>query len=93
MGWLGLKDIHLFSRALAAKMGWHLITRQSLWKEVMVAKYISPQNPLEWICGNITLKSGTSIIWRAITRASHILHNGLSWQIGSGAKVRIGTDS
>ena len=30
-GW-GIKDLHLFSRALAAKMGWHLISGQSLWK-------------------------------------------------------------
>ena len=91
-GW-GLKDLHLFSRALAAKMGWHIITGQSLWKEVMVAKYISPQSPLEWIRGCITLNSGASIIWRAITRAAHILQNGLSWQIGLGTEVRIGTHS
>ena len=74
-------------------MCWHLITGQSLWKDVIVAKYISPRNPLDWIRYRIGQTSGASIIWKAINKAAHIIQLGLSWQIGSGAMVRIGTDS
>jgi hypothetical protein len=33
-GW-GLKHIHCFSKALAAKVGWRLITTTSLWIKVV----------------------------------------------------------
>jgi len=40
-GW-GIKDLHFFAKALAAKMGWKIIKSESLWKEVVYYKYIHP---------------------------------------------------
>jgi hypothetical protein len=38
-GW-GLKNIFLFSKALAEKGGWRLLNSSSLWTRVVVQKYI-----------------------------------------------------
>eukprot|EP00253_Pinus_taeda_P030027 PITA_30027 len=38
-GW-GIKRLDLFSKALAAKLGWQLITSNSLWSRVVQLKYI-----------------------------------------------------
>ena len=91
-GW-GLKYLPLFSSALAAKMCWHLITGQSLWKEVITAKYISPRSTLYWVRGNFRATPGVSIIWKAITKAAPLIQQGLSWKIGSGDLVLVGSDS
>ena len=91
-GW-GIKDLHLFSNGLAANMCWHLLTGHSLWKEVIVAKYIAPKNTINWIRDRIGSHTGASIIWKDVTKASHIIQHGLSWKIGSGSSVRIGVDS
>ena len=58
-----------------------------------MAKYISPRNPLDCIRSRISQTLGASIIWKAITKAAHIIQEGLSWQIGNGASIRIGIDS
>lgn len=78
---------------MAAKMCWHLITGNSLWKEVIVAKYIAPRSTLDWIRDRIWATSGSSIICKVITKVAHIIQRGISWQIGSGESIRIGTDS
>eukprot|EP00253_Pinus_taeda_P033507 PITA_33507 len=46
-GW-GLKDLPTFAKALAAKMGWSLLTSQNLWARLSYHKYIWPQNILNW---------------------------------------------
>ena len=40
-GW-GLKNTNLFTKDLAAKAGWRLITTKILWSKVVYHKYISP---------------------------------------------------
>ena len=47
-GW-GLKNIFLFSEALAAKGGWQLIHVDNLWTRVMHEKYIALDYILDWI--------------------------------------------
>ena len=46
-GW-GLKNHFLFAKALAAKVGWRLISTQSLWTEVIIHKYILLPPILDW---------------------------------------------
>ena len=48
-GW-GIKNLQLFSRALAAKMDWVIINSRSLWQEVMYFKYIHLLIMMDWIC-------------------------------------------
>lgn len=92
-GGLGIKDLHLFSNALAAKLCWHLITGCSLWKELITAKYIAAINTIDWIRGSIVHTPGGSIIWKAITKAAPLIQSRLSWKIGTGDFVRVGTNS
>lgn len=49
------------------KMGWWIITSNSLWKEVVYYKYIHPQSVMDWIRRPAQGNTGTSIIWKAIT--------------------------
>jgi len=47
-GW-GLKNMHSFSKSLATKVGWRLITTESIWTKVVHQKYIIPDSVLDWI--------------------------------------------
>ena len=75
-GW-GLKNIFLFSKSLAAKMGWRLISTTSLWTEVISQKCISPRSILEWIRDPNKSHTGGSIIWKALITSFGII--GMAW--------------
>jgi hypothetical protein len=64
-GW-GLKNIFLFSKALAEKSVWRLITTTSLWTKVILLKYVAPLSLLEWIRSPGTRTSGISVMWKAV---------------------------
>jgi len=46
-GW-GIKRLDLFSNALAAKLGWQLLTSDSLWTRVVQVKYIKSLHLMDW---------------------------------------------
>jgi len=87
-GW-GLKNIFLFSKALAAKCSWRLVNSSSLWTRVIQQKYIDPLSTLEWIRNPIKSVSSISIIWKAVIKDFDLIENGLVWRIRSGNLVRI----
>jgi hypothetical protein len=92
MGGWGLKNIFLFSKALAAKGGWHIINTTNLWTKVIIQKYIEPV-PLEfWIRSQQKSKKGASVIWKEILNAFPLIENGLAWKLGNGHRFRIGKD-
>jgi hypothetical protein len=62
-GW-GLKNIFLFSKALAAKACWRLISDTSMWTLVIAQKYISPNTIEDWIRRPQKSSSTGSIIWK-----------------------------
>lgn len=39
-GW-GLKNIHMFGKALVAKSRWFFISRNNLWSRILEAKYVA----------------------------------------------------
>jgi hypothetical protein len=90
-GW-GLKNIFLFSKALAAKGGWRILKSTSLWTKVVVKKYIEPIPVEIWL--RIQQKSikGASVIWKSIINAFPVIENGLSWKIGNELRFRLGKD-
>ena len=91
-GW-GIKNTNFFAKALAAKLGWRLISTQSLWTEVITQKYISPTLILDWIRDIGSMKPPSrSIIWKALYHSFSIISEGLVWKVGDGTKVRIGAD-
>jgi hypothetical protein len=63
-GW-GLKNIFLFSKALAEKSGWKLIASKNLWTNVVVQKYIQLDTIEEWIRRVEKDTMNCSIIWKA----------------------------
>jgi hypothetical protein len=90
-GW-GLKNIHRFSKALAAKVGWRLITTKSLWIKVVTQKYICLNFVEEWIRRPIKDALNCTIIWKSLVKSFSVVGKGLAWRVGKGTKVRIGQD-
>jgi hypothetical protein len=90
-GW-GLKNIYLFSKALAAKGGWRLISTTSLWTKVVIQKYIEPDSLETWIRRAQKSLKGVSVIWKAIINSFPVIGEGLAWKIGNGHRVRLGAD-
>lgn len=90
-GW-GLKDLPSFPSALAAKMGWALLTSQSLWTNITYHKYIWPLNILDWARLPSWNKTGISSIWKALLHSLQLIRNNIVWRIRNGSRVRIGLD-
>ena len=90
-GW-GLKNVFIFSKALAAKGVWRLLTTNSLWKEVVEQKYISPRSIVDWVRTPTKKISNASIIWKATVISFDLIGNGLAWRVGNGNNVRRGMD-
>ena len=73
MGWIGssqtsrrvgLKKIFLFSKSLAAKSIWRLISSPSLWREVVIHKYISWDSILDYIRKHVKNLNNVSKVWK-----------------------------
>jgi hypothetical protein len=45
-GW-GLKYIHYFGRSLATKSLWNLLTKENIWRRIIIQKYIAPNSLLD----------------------------------------------
>lgn len=90
-GW-GIKRLNTFSKALTTKLGWQLLNNRSLWMKVVVSKYITPLNPLDWIRHSHQPIGNISIIWKAVTNVMDLIRNGLNWRIRSSSPVRIRED-
>ena len=93
MGGWGIKNTFFFAKALATKIGWRLISTQSLWTEVIIHKYISPTLILDWIrdMGSKKPPNG-SIIWKELCKSFSLISEGTVWKVRDGTKVKIGVD-
>eukprot|EP00253_Pinus_taeda_P003262 PITA_03262 len=90
-GW-GIKNLDLFAKALAAKLGWSLLTTDSLWSHVAQAKYIKPLHLMDWFCLQHIPGRNTSNIWKAVLHSLPLLREGITWRIKDGNCMRIGVD-
>eukprot|EP00253_Pinus_taeda_P031947 PITA_31947 len=90
-GW-GLKDLPSFAQALAAKMGWTLLTSNNLWTNISYHKYIWPLNILDWIRLPTWPKSGISSVWKALLNSMPLIRDNLVWKVNDGTLARIGMD-
>jgi hypothetical protein len=90
-GW-GLKNIFLFSKSLAAKSVWRLITTKILWTKVVLLKYVAPLSLIEWLRSPSPRTTGISVMWKSVQRAFDVVGNNLAWLVGSGNSLRIGRD-
>ena len=87
-----LKNIFLFSIALAEHFGWRLLTKESLWSDVVTHKYIFLDSIKEWIRNLIKKRLISSIIWKAVIKSFQVVGDGLAWEIGNDAKNQVGYD-
>jgi hypothetical protein len=90
-GW-GLKNIFLFSKSLAAKACWRLISDTNMWTHVIVQKYITPNSIEDWIRRPQKAPSTSSIIWKAMISSFSVVGDSLAWKVGKGNRLRIGID-
>jgi len=90
-GW-GLKNIFLFSKALAAKGGWRLLKTNSLWTRVIKRKYLPEESIEEWIRNPRKSHLGGSMIWKAVIKSFSLIEHKLAWNVGNGHKLLVGRD-
>ena len=90
-GW-GLKDIFLFSKALATKGGWRMVKTDSLWTRVIKQKYLFGESITDWIRNPRKSHLGGSVIWKAIVKSFHLIETNLAWDVGNGESLLIGRD-
>lgn len=62
-----------FSKALIAKLPWHLIFANNLWTKVMYKKYIVPRSILEWIRDPDKRPPSVSIIWKVVIQSFDLI--------------------
>jgi hypothetical protein len=90
-GW-GIKNIFMFSKALAAKCKWRLIEGKGLWAHIIKDKYIPHDTIVDWIREPEKCSQNGSIIWKAILQDFPLIGRWLIWCIGDGSQVLIGKD-
>ena len=84
-GWLGIRDMMAFNKALLAKQAWRLITcPSSLLARVYKAKYYRRTCSME-----ASSYQTSSLAWRSIIQARPIIQKGMHWAVGDGAQIRI----
>jgi hypothetical protein len=93
MGGWGLKNIHLFGISLATKSLWNLITKESLWKRIIIQKYIAPGTLINWIRWDRKNIHNVSNQWKALTLDFLVVGTYLTWKVGNGSQVRVGADA
>jgi hypothetical protein len=87
-GW-GLKNIFLFSKALAAKNVWSLIQGSGLWPRVLRAKYFPSKSVIDWIRNpNKHLQNG-SMVWKADLNAVPLIGDKLLWKVRNRRNILI----
>ena len=90
-GW-GIKNLPSFSKSLAAKLAWHLISTESLWVSVIKRKYINQASVLDWIRSPVKSSKNASLVWKAVVASVQTIEQGLAWNVGDGTQVRLGCD-
>lgn len=91
-GGCGLKSPFDFSKSLAAKSGWRIISSENLWTKVVKRKYIDPIPLEDWIRSPNKKGRNCSVIWKTTTEALKVIEQGLAWRVGNGETLRIGRD-
>lgn len=91
-GW-GLKKFLLFNKSLIARTMWLFLTNDSIWKQILLAKYIYPLSLIDWIRRSDKSCRIASNHWKALLKAFHVIEPYLPWKVGNGNLVWVGRDS
>jgi len=90
-GW-GLKNLDSFSKALATKMGWKILTTKCLWIKDIYQKYMWPLHTLDWIRLPTWNRPYISSIWHIVLNSISYIRDRLAWRIRPGSYVCVGMD-
>jgi hypothetical protein len=70
-----------------------LITKDSLWRRIIVKKYIAPNSLLDWIRSEgKSIKNATNHCKAHISTFA-VLGDHLAWKVGDGAKIKNGANA
>lgn len=92
MGGWGLRRLDLFSKALRMKSLWRGLFSDTLWKKVLLDKYIKPQSVEQWLKDGKVAHHKLFVIWRGFMDVLPHIKDHLWWQVGSGNSIRLGID-
>ena len=65
---------------------------EGLWHKVLMGKYLKNLSVVAWLKGNNFNFRGVSIIWKGFLQTLPWLGRFLSWLVGNGQDVLLGTD-
>ena len=88
-GW-GFKDLESFGQALRMKTLWRFLTTDTIWSQICSDKYLRDINKETWILKGHKSKGIASPIWNGLLETRQWIRPGLTWQVGSGADIKIG---
>jgi hypothetical protein len=83
----------LFGWYLVAKTLWNLLIEDSLWRRIIIQKYIAPNSLLNWITMERKSIHNVSNQWESMTISFPMIGEYLAWRVGNEAHVRIGISS
>ncbi|XP_026384521.1 uncharacterized protein LOC113280088 [Papaver somniferum] len=90
IGGLGFMNMKLFNSAMITKIGWRMEQdKDSLWYQLMDAKYVLGRNVLNM---DTKAKDGDSWIWKGILEGIQNIQQHCVWRIGNGNKINIWED-
>eukprot|EP01018_Ginkgo_biloba_P012926 Gb_13551 [translate_table: standard] len=89
-GGIGLRDLKDMNKALIGKLGWKLVTMESLmWTRILRAKYLGS---LQEFLSQNPLPQG-SVFWNNIQMCRELLSKVTRWKIGNGHNVDFWNDA
>jgi hypothetical protein len=69
------------------------LTRDSLWRRILIEKYISLANAIEWIRRIRKNIHNVSNQWKSLTLVFPFIGQFLAWKVGSWVQVKVGIDT
>jgi hypothetical protein len=69
------------------------LTQKTLWRLILIAKYIDPLSVVDWIRQRNKPTPNVSTQWKALSHAFSVIGNYLALKVENGAQVRIGYDA
>ena len=90
-GW-GMKNLHLFSVYLRAKILWMVLTRGRLWSQFMKDKYFRRISMIQWVGSFQKWGRSISNVWAGLLGAFNLFSSWLAWTPRDGRGVLLGED-
>ena len=89
-GGSGLLDIYSFNLALLFKNLWRVVSRTSLWNQIIKPKYLHNKDFIDWIRAGAPNPHYCSFSWCNFLHIKPWLFGNMKWHTGSISTVKIG---